>query len=272
MIKKISFGSDPEYFVELNNEIIPASKVLKGKYNKLNKIDLGNGYTLEKDNVLLEGNIPPVSNKTEFIKALEELENRIIDYIKEPISLVKKDSHTFESKQLLEKECNIFGCSSYNNCWSLESMRANDLSNKDFRTSGFHLHMGYETSKNTYIVKEIINIALARKFDIEVVIPSYDYHFDERRFDNYGGLGQYRNTLYGIELRSLGSSMLQPEHLDFIFDSLLNVINYFTTDNFEKTVTNLLELDYSELEPRELLKTLKSLSVHSQKTHSKIIA
>jgi hypothetical protein len=238
MINNLTFGSDPEYFVvnEKTGKIVSAIPIVEG--TKENPEPLGDGYFIQKDNVLVEGNIPPVRTKAEFISVMVELKKRITDYIKAKyyvLGVRHEDCLNLDNAFLSHPEAMQFGCSPYFNAWDNESHRAQDLSSQDFRTCGFHSHVGYDREESTVWNKQSINIMLARAYDLFVIIPSCLTHVDRRRFENYGGLGQYRDTSYGLELRSLGGYFVDEKYLSWVFDQLEKTIEYVKDEeNFYK--------------------------------------
>jgi len=65
-------------------------------------------------------------------------------------------------------------------------------------------------------------------------------HVDQRRFENYGGLGQYRETSYGLELRSLGGFFVDEKYLSWVFDQLEKAIGFI---QFEQNIYKLLYME-----------------------------
>ena len=229
MINNLTFGSDPEYFIKNENTgmIVSSIPIISG--TKENPESIGDGYFIQRDNILAEGNIPPVRTKEDFISKMEELKARITKYIKDKypvLGLCHADCLDIDTAFLSHPEAMLFGCSPYLNAWDDESNRANDLSSESFRTAGFHIHIGYDIERDVIWSRETINNIIAKAFDMFVVIPSCLIHVDKRRFENYGGLGQYRDTSYGIECRSLGAFFVKTEYLSWVFDQTMKTIEY----------------------------------------------
>jgi hypothetical protein len=67
---------------------------------------------------------------------------------------------------------------------------------------------------------------ITKAFDLFVIIPSCLIHVDQRRFENYGGLGQYRETSYGVECRSLGGFFADDMYLGWVFDQALKTLEF----------------------------------------------
>lgn len=232
MIKNVTFGTDPEFFVinKRIDTIISAIPLVDG--TKEEPLALGHGFYILRDNILLEGNIPPSRDENEFIKNMIELKKKSIEYFVRRfpgsgihLDLLSADCMELDSMFLTHPEALQFGCSPYLNAWDNEEHRANDMSAYNYRTAGFHIHMGYEVDNND-ISKEVLNVIIARIFDLFVTIPSCQHHFSEIRFNNYGGLGQYRNTKYGIECRSLGGFFTDDKYLPWVISQVSKVVKF----------------------------------------------
>lgn len=242
MIKNLTFGSDPEYFIRNKNtgKIVSSIPIIIG--TKEEPEPLGNGFFILKDNILAEGNVPPVETREGFIYVMKELRDGINKYIQDKypqLELHHADCLELDMAFLSDPEALQFGCSPYLNAWDEESHRAKDLSAENFRTAGCHIHYGYDVEDNTLLSKTTINTIFAKAFDLFLTIPSCLIHVDKRRFENYGGLGQYRDTTYGLECRSLGGYFANPDYAGWIYDQSQKLIEYI---NNEENVYRLMYL------------------------------
>lgn len=241
MIKNLTFGSDPEYFVrnETTKMIVSSIPIIKG--TKELPESMGDGYFILKDNILVEGNIPPATDRAGFIANMGELRSRLDAYIKAKypvLGLYHSDCEEVSDMFLSDPEALQFGCSPYLNAWDEESHRAKDMSDVNFRTAGFHIHIGYDTTDDCVWSKETLNKMITRAFDLFVIIPSCLINVDRRRFENYGGLGQYRQTNYGLECRSLGAFFAAEKYIPWAFDQTVKALD------FVKDEKNLYKLMY----------------------------
>lgn len=229
MIKNVTFGSDPEYFVMNKDENIIISGIPFINGDKLSPEPLGDGFSVLKDNILAEGNIPPTSDPVRFMNNLIELKRRITEYLqtKDPcLGLAHADCLNINPIFLTHPESLLFGCSPYQNAWDNEIHKANDLSSENFRTAGFHIHIGYDKTSENPFTKEVFNKIITRAFDLFVIIPSMSVHADKRRFENYGGLGQYRDTPYGLECRSLGGFFVDEKYLPWVIEQTCRMLTF----------------------------------------------
>jgi hypothetical protein len=243
MIKNITLGSDPEYFIRNKNtgKIVSSIPLING--TKEEPESLGNGFFILKDNILAEGNVPPVKTKDGFIYVMKELRDAINNYIQAQypqLEVYHADCLELDMVFLSHPEALQFGCSPYLNAWDDEAHRAKDLSSENFRTCGCHIHYGYDLDDNNLLSRTTINTVFAKAFDLFLTIPSCLVHVDKRRFENYGGLGQYRDTSYGLECRSLGGYFANPDYAGWIYDQSEKLIEYI---NDEENVYRLMYLE-----------------------------
>lgn len=253
MIKNITFGSDPEYFLKNTEEDIVLSAIPFINGTKEKGQHLGNGFYILKDNILVEGNIPPASDPIKFMHNLMELKERINNYfqhIHSSLTVHHDDCMDINPHFLTHPEALLFGCSPYLNAWDGDIHRANDLSSINFRTAGFHIHLGYDLTESNPFNKELFNKIIARAFDIFVIIPSLEVHADKRRFENYGGLGQYRDTPYGMECRSLGAFFVDEKYLPWVIEQVCRMLSFlkdynnaFSILSMEKPIVKFISED-----------------------------
>jgi len=232
MIKFNSIGSDPEFFiVSKSKKMLPSFAFIEG--TKDEPEDMGNGFSLLKDNLLIEGNIPACETKEEFIDAMKFLKDMINAVASTKNAHIHcSDLETFTKRYLNTPDGLSFGCSSYINAWSKKEVRTPILANLDSRSAGFHIHIGYDILESGYS-KEQINTAIARAFDFFVTLPSDQIYFCDLRRKYYGAYGSYRNKPYGLEVRALGGYFAQDKYLGWVYDQTVKTIEY-TSKNMDK--------------------------------------
>lgn len=249
MIKNITYGSDPEFFIYNRDieKVVPSTFLVDGI--KDNPYELEEGYKILRDNILVEGNVPVTTTESGFIHSIIELKSKIIKYLKnkyESLEIISSDCMELDPIYLTDPEALLFGCDPYLNAWDDDIHKANDLSSVNYRTAGFHIHIGYDRDDECSLSQLTMNKLIARAFDLFVVIPSYIEQFDIRRFGNYGGVGQYRDTSYGLECRSLGSYFSNDKYLPWVIKQTNKALDYVNKEE------NLFSLLYME---KPILKT-----------------
>lgn len=248
-LKNITIGSDPEFFATDGNELVPSYKFLPG--TKEFPFELGNGYFVQRDNVLVEGNIPPAKTMQEFEDNMVFLKKQIEDnFLKQlGLSLVSLDSGEYTRQNLNHSEAITLGCSPYETIWgNIQRQNVNELVGSLKRPAGFHIHVGYEfVDENNNDFREMTNIVIAKMFDYFVIKPSHVIHLDEFRNKYYGGIGKIRHKSYGVELRSLGGFFTQTKYFKPLFNQIENIISMISDDDIFFSVfgsSSLEELDY----------------------------
>jgi len=233
---KLTIGSDPEFFCEVDGEIVSSIGIIPGDKYSIVKVE---EFFVFKDNVLVEGNIPPAKSKEEFVGYMKGLKKVIKTYF--DVTTISKNSHAFTKAQLRDSEANIFGCEAYSCAWDAKGIEihAADLSKYMSRTAGFHIHIGYTLTSDA-IAKKDMNLALARAFDYFCVIPAREKAPDSFRDENYGALGSYRDKPYGLEVRGLGAFFSQDEYLEWVYDRTIDSIDYCS---IQENVNKLLSLE-----------------------------
>ena len=191
-INNITIGSDPEFFIVTNKgEAYPSIGIFEG--TKDEPEDQGGGFALLKDNVLVEGNIPPAHNEEEYVRFMTQLQDMINSVLEiNNLKLYAADSMKYKKKYLDHPEANVFGCSSYKNAWQIGMFSAENMSHLPKRVAGLHIHVGYKLLSDEYSQRSI-NRSIAKAFDYFVVWPSRQLHNDEFRAKYYGNYGVYRD-------------------------------------------------------------------------------
>lgn len=233
-LSNLTIGSDPEFFiVQQDGTAFPSTQLLNG--TKEHPEDMGNGYAILKDNVLVEANIPPAKNEQEFIDHMRQVKAMINTLLNmRGLALHSADSMTYDKVFLQDPEANEFGCSAYKNGWQLGSFSAEDMSHLPKRVAGFHIHIGYEILDKDYS-KMFMNRMIARAFDYFVVAPARMHFNDEFRAKYYGIFGVYRDCTYGVECRALGGHFTDDKYLSWVYKNTIKALEFCSVEeNIEK--------------------------------------
>lgn len=216
----ISVGSDPEFLLRDKNteKFVSSLDLIPGdKQSPVNLGKLGDGFTIQKDNVLAEFCVPPIFlSKNESIDDLWKNIKLAFNYVNDEvlpdnIELVPVTSGEYDASELDNEYARTFGCSESYNAWT-ESISDPITNESNIRSSGFHIHIGYENPDIH------TTLALIKALDLFVGVPSVLFDDDSVRRKYYGRAGEFRLTDYGFEYRSLGGYVMQSK--DF-FDALV---------------------------------------------------
>jgi hypothetical protein len=220
----VTIGADPELFVldTKRRVIVPMCGVLKGTKDR--PFDLGGGFAVQWDNVMLEYNIPPTSSvggrwtsecTTQVLQNLTIGAELALKHARD----VTGSSHlayspnacaTFTASTLRKNFGELpfsFGCSPE---FSVERrgeqvpvIRADDpfwrhpaKENRVDRFAGGHIHIGYDNPDG------VPPWVVAGLCDIFVMPLALYYGNGGRRATHYGSPGRFRPTPYGIEYRT----------------------------------------------------------------------
>lgn len=226
-IKEFKLGSDPELFLRRKDtgDLFPAIGLINGTKNKPEKMKgLSKGFTWQVDNMSLEFNTPPASNKQEWIK------NHILalDYIKSNIpdnlEIALETSGEFNPEYLEMPGAREFGCSSTYDAWKLDVNPKPYCENERLRCNGGHLHIGFEEGKDMHLAETLI-----RTLDLFCTIPSLFLDPDKERRKLYGKAGEFRfaTSYVGCEHRSLSNFWLNSEeYMGWVYEQVEKAIQF----------------------------------------------
>ena len=210
----VLLGSDPEIFIVDNNGTpIPAFDQFGGtKTEPLPMKGMPQGFFFQEDGAALEFNVPPAATAEEFVKNIELARTWI------GRNLLAQKHFTISSGNVLRlKKANRthpkaqeIGCSKDYYAWDEGPMQ--DYQRRPFvpadmqreRYAGCHLHLSLN-------IKEVPAHVAAHLMDLFVGVRAVAAGTDLRqggRRKFYGLAGLYRPKDYGIEYRTLSSSIL----------------------------------------------------------------
>lgn len=233
---KVLIGSDFEMFLkDKNGKFISAIPFNKGTKEIPEKIKGNPGCCIQRDGVLQECNVPPVSldQGSIFWDNLEIVRNYIYGKFadKQGLDLVCCPTAEFEGDQLLDDEASQIGCSPDYNAWLDGEMNEKPCKfASNLRSCGFHIHMSYpDADANT-------SIKLMKLFDLFLTIPFIIYDKDIKRRELYGKAGSFRlvewESARGFEARTLSNFALNDKNLiEYVFNQLNLLFDYFNEND-----------------------------------------
>lgn len=224
-INNATIGTDPELFLfsPLYNKYVPVCGLVGGTKEEPIPINEENkAYSLQEDNVALEFTIPPAKSKSEFINSINFVKNYITETVLKPMELVPHyvASARFNDTDLDNPAAQHMGCSKSYDAWSFEEHRV-DRSDYTLRTTGMHIHVGYDNPNDK------ASIDIIRAMDLFLGVPSVLIDPDTERRKMYGKAGDFRMKKYGVEYRVLSSYFIQNDELiGWVYDQTQAAINF----------------------------------------------
>lgn len=250
MLKNVSLGSDPEFFLKDGDKFVTAIGKLGGTKRRPKLLCKDPKIYIQEDNVMGEFNTPPVSTKNDFRNVVNTAKSIIAKHCPTDIAFVP--SATFDPKDLEHKQAKISGCEPHWNVYTEELEHVN-VAVSNLRSAGGHIHIGYDNAKDNIV----LGAKLIKALDLFVGVPSIYMDQDTHRRKLYGKPGVFRFKEYGVEYRSPSNFWLQNDALiDWVYDSVHKAINFV---NAGKTLSDTEEIiiqetiNYSDYEAAEML-------------------
>jgi len=189
-------GSDPEVFLQdaSGKPISSIGYINADKWNPMQIPDMPIGYTLQEDNVSLEYGIPPAASREEFIRSINLVMAKSLDYLPQ-LSFSKLSCIVFPEDQMEHPGAHMFGCEPDFNAWTGKENLKPTPPHPLMRSAGGHIHI--ETTQDPFSV--------ARRMDFYAGVPSVLMDNGEQRKKLYGSAGACRVKKYGVEYRTLSN-------------------------------------------------------------------
>lgn len=234
MYKIDKIGSDPEFFIVENssNRVISSTRMIPGSKEEPISLEyeLGKGFSIQKDNVLVEACVPPVLTAGEMHSNIMLFKNYVEEVLlKGAFKIVNMPSHTMDDSELTDDSTRVFGCSQSINAWT-ESVNPSPTveDNPNFRSAGGHIHISYE-GHNIFT-----NFELIKWCDLFLGVPSVLLDKDIERRKLYGKAGEMRHTSFGCEYRTLSNYwVFNPEITEFLFQQLHKAMEFADVEFFD---------------------------------------
>lgn len=217
-----TIGTDPEFFIEKDNKIISAEGVIKGsKWNPIKFDD--DGYFMLEDNVMVEFNTPPVSDKQNWIDSVEFAKEWLTAYlaIHDITPNFQQVSHKFTNAQLNTPQAQEFGCQPD---FNVHEKAVNKVcAENNWRSCGGHIHIGFD-----YSVQEEQEL-LIKCLDLTLGLHSAINDDDVVRKNTYGKAGSCRFKEYGVEYRTPSNYWLaNPELIGAVYDQVSKAFEIYS--------------------------------------------
>lgn len=196
----LTLGADPEIFVGIDGNVRSIIGKIGGTKENPQPLPIGDGFAVQEDNVALEFNIPPSKSADFFDMNLELALDFLGEMVKsrEGYTFVKQSAVSFPNEELEDHRAWVFGCDPDYNAWTLRKNPRPKAKDKNLRSCGGHVHVGYELTKEQ-------KIELVRMMDLRLAVPSTLMDNGELRKELYGKRGAFRDKPYGLEYRTLSN-------------------------------------------------------------------
>lgn len=227
---QLKIGTDTELFLRdfETRKPVPVCGLLGGTKRKPRLLpELGEGFAVQEDNVMVEFNLPPASSRGEFISNTSKMMEYLTEYFRpKGLELVCAASMRFDPADLNTKQAQTFGCEPDFDAWNLSEndVDRSDPSLETLRTAGGHIHVSYSCDGNAPTPES--RLLLVKAMDVFLGAPSLYADTDKDRRKLYGKSGAFRPKSYGIEYRALSNFWIgSPEYVKWMWDSVGLAVN-----------------------------------------------
>jgi hypothetical protein len=199
---KFTSGADIEVFLKEKGKYKSAARILSGTKTSPEKMACGAG--LHFDNVACEFSSVVSTNEEEFIESLEAPLKEVGGLVS-PLTVEHKAFADFPENQTTLPEEQEFGCDPDFDAWSLTINDSPDIENKQFRSCGGHVHLGYTEGSPEELQESFGKVKIVKMLDIFLGIPFVILDPSHERRKLYGKAGSHRPKDYGVEYRVLSN-------------------------------------------------------------------
>lgn len=227
MSLNFTIGCDPEVFVADNTGLRSIIGTIGGTKDEPRRLArLGDGFAVQEDNVAMEFNIPPSNSREAFLHNVVQVRDFLNTLVNDAFGfhMVNSSAEVFPDAELESPMAHVFGCDPDYNAWTLAKNPLPRSDNKNLRSCGGHIHVGYKFQSKNDIYETI------RAMDLFLGVPSILMDNGELRKKLYGKAGAFRTKDYGCEYRTLSNF--------WIFDNKLIEWAYNGTQKALEAVTN----------------------------------
>lgn len=209
-----TIGADPEIFVR---DAVQARSIIGkigGTKHDPRPLPLGKGFAVQEDNVAMEFNIPACKTKAAFVKAIADATGFLETVIKDQYGFMfdQRSAISFTDQELDDPAAHVFGCEPDYNCWTRERNPRPSAQDKNLRSCGGHIHIGFADHDPHEVVKAM---------DLFASVPATLMDKGELRKQLYGKAGAFRLTSFGVEYRPLSNFWIfKPRLCEWAYDAV----------------------------------------------------
>lgn len=201
-----SFGADPEFFLQKNGVLVPASDYLPGNKAEPHALDKG---AVQVDGMAAEFNIEPAKSYDEFttniVTVIKQIKGMLPkDVTFSPLISARFDEDVWARAPEEDKE---LGCSPDTNAWTGDFNEMPGLEDDPrLRCVGGHVHIGWTEDALISDMQHVMNCRdLVKQLDWMLGSWSLAHDNDNVRRKLYGKAGACRYKPYGVEYRVLSN-------------------------------------------------------------------
>lgn len=228
LVENVTLGADPELFVmnETTGEIVSAEGFVLGTKYEPHHFDKDEaGYCTSLDNVMAEFTIPPVKSAEEMCRAIYHGIDFINGLLPKGLKTVAVASAVLDPKHLQTESAKTFGCEPDYNVWTRSINPQPKATNKNLRSAGGHIHIGYDSPDME------TNEKLVKACDIFLGLPSILLDTDVDRRKLYGKAGCFRMPSHGIEYRVLSNFWTKtPELVTWAYTQTMAAVDFVNAE------------------------------------------
>lgn len=232
LVRNYTIGADVECFLseKQTGKIVSAEGFVKGTKNLPFQFDPNEKfYATSLDNVLAEICIPPARECKAFVESINKSFGFVAASLPERLCTVHIPSAILSEEFLTTDQAKIFGCEPDYNVW-LRAMNQKPVAeNPALRSSGFHVHVGFE-EPTTEVVEQCV-----RTMDLFLSVPSILIEPENERRKLYGKAGAFRFKDYGFEHRVLSGYFASSDALKaWVFDNTVKALEFVNKGGYEE--------------------------------------
>lgn len=233
-VRKITIGTDPEYFIRNkgNGNLVSAIPFIKG--DKQTPVPLPSGGNIQSDNVAVEFATLPATSTEAFIANLKTTLAETIEVLPKGHELAVLPSANFHPMELAHPKAQEFGCTPDYCAWELKENDSPSAPDSTFRSCGGHIHIGcLDLEGNvthedaTFLLDNMGKVHMVRGMDlfhgiISTILDNSEAAIARRKL--YGKAGCHRPTPYGVEYRALSNYWTKSPMSSMLMSSLADVV------------------------------------------------
>ncbi len=232
-MKLLVAGADPELFLKHpeTHELISAIGIVPG--NKDNPYDISDvlqstkdGFAIQVDNVAAEFCIPPSASKEELTENILLVLNNFNKIVETDVCISTEASAIFPPELLNNPIAQTFGCDPDFNAWTERENRKPQSVNKNLRSVGGHIHVGYDD------ISTQASLNIIKAMDLFLGVPSILLDSDTQRRELYGKAGAFRFKPYGVEYRTLSNFWIfSKDTIEWVFENTSKAVEFVNNED-----------------------------------------